>query len=211
MTTSTGQDVTHSVSVERPTPMVLAVARRLREAVGRGVGFTPLELPQVVCLSSTTDAQRAFLFFWGRDVVVSADSPGEPALTAEVQWSDPTLEDADVSALGAFGEELAQLLARPDVDWRSAVQSFWDRTSALPGMPGGLGVYCFDEDALELLGDITQDGYQLLGTSGALTRLCAGRSFFLQELEREELALDGSASALSALVGANLKVVCGEL
>jgi hypothetical protein len=91
------------------------------------------------------------------------------------------------------------------------VESFWARTQSMPGMPSGLVVYCFEEDATLQLGDPEKDVYQLLGTSGALTRLFGARTLFLEELEREELALDGPLSGASAIAGANLKVVCGEL
>jgi hypothetical protein len=194
----------------RPTPMVLSVARRLRDSLASGMPLTASELPRTIELSSATDAQRACLTFWGNAVIVAADgaTPGEHQW--EVRWQDPVVT-SEAEPQDAFEVEVRALLAGRELTWREAVEDFWNRTHAMPGMPTGLGVYCFDEDATVQHGDLTRDGYQLLGTAGALTRLFGARTLFLEELEREELALDGPLSGASALAGANLKVVCGEL
>jgi len=193
----------------RLTPMVLSVARRLRESLAAGMRLSPSELPRTVQLSSTADAQRAFLTFWGDAVIVSADSASEPEKQWEVRWQDPIVSDSDAEE--PFYSEVLALLAGRELGWREVVEDFWSRTRALPGMPTGLGIYCFDEDATLELGDLTADPYRLLATAGALSRVFGGRSLFLEELEREEMALDGPLSGASALTGANLKVVCGEL
>jgi hypothetical protein len=152
----------------RPTPMVLSVARRLRDSLAAGLPLTPSELPRVVCLSSVTDAQKAFVTFWGSAVVVSADCASPVDYTWEVRWADPapSLEEA---AQDDFEQEVRTLLNGPQLEWRDAVESFWARTKSMPGMPSGLVVYCFEEDATLQLGDPEKDVYQLLGTSGALT------------------------------------------
>ena len=66
----------------RPTPMVLSVARRLRNSLESGMPLTASELPRVVKLSSVTDAQQAYLTFWGTTIIVNAD--GGP--DAERAW-----------------------------------------------------------------------------------------------------------------------------
>ncbi|MGW4395157.1 hypothetical protein ACWEHA_07695 [Amycolatopsis nivea] len=197
--------------LDRPTPMVLSVARRLREAFSRGEGFTAADAPRVIGLSSATDAQKAFVTFVGSEVTVSADSLAPPQLAWDVRWPDPVPAEADPEALNGFAGEVRTLLTAPEADWRSAAETFWERTKTLPGMPGGLSVYCFDEDASAEFGDVANEGYGLLGTAAALARVFGGRSLVMEELEGGELALNGPLSGFSALVGANLKVVCGEL
>ncbi|MCP2288784.1 hypothetical protein APR08_001698 [Nocardia amikacinitolerans] len=213
MPESISHSATGNVAVTSgPTPMVLSVSRRLREAFARGATFTATDEARIVRLSSTSDAQTAFVTFVGTEITVSAESGGaEPDLMWDVRWSDPAPTEIDGEALDGFAKEVQVLLSGRDIGWRTAAEEFWDRVRAVAGLPGGLGVYCFDEDAFAEFGDITNGGYQLLGTSAALARLFAGRSLLTDELAGGELAVDGSVSAFSALFGANLKVVFGEL
>ncbi|AHH16628.1 hypothetical protein NONO_c18280 [Nocardia nova SH22a] len=211
MSDSTSHAVTGNVAViDRPTPMVLSVARRLRDAVARGATYTAIDDVRTVRLSSATDAQQAFVTFAGTEITVSADSAAEPVLTWEVRWPDPAPAEVDGDALGGFAKEVQVLLSGADVDWRSAAETFWDRVSADRGMPPGLNLYCFDVNEFASFGDAAT-GYTFLGSSAALSRMFGGRSLVMEELEGGELALQGSLSDLSALIGANLKVVCGEL
>ncbi|MEV6657301.1 hypothetical protein [Nocardia fluminea] len=209
----TSHAVTGEVAViSSPTPMVLSVSRRLREAIARGATFTATEERRSVCLASTSDVQKVFVTFVGSEITVSADSGGtEPDLTWDVRWADPAPAEIDGEALDGFAKEVQVLLSARDIDWRSAAQDFWDHVRTVPGVPGGLGVYCFDEDAFAEFGDTANDGYQLLGTSAALARLFGGRSLITEELAGGELAVDGTVSGFSALFGANLKVVFGEV
>ncbi|MCP2319322.1 hypothetical protein APR12_004689 [Nocardia amikacinitolerans] len=213
MPESTSHSATGNVAVTSgATPMVLSVSRRLREAIAHGATFTATDEPQIVCLSSTSDAQKAFLTFVGAEITVSADSGGaEPDLTWDVRWPDPVPAEIDGEALDGFAKEVQVLLAGRDIDWRTAAEEFWNRVHAVPGVPGGLGVYCFDEGTFAEFGDPANNGYRLLGTSAALARLFGGRSLITEELAGGELAVDGSVSGFSALFGANLKVVFGEI
>lgn len=213
MPESASHAVTGEVAVAGgPTPMVLSVARRLREAIAYGATFTATEEPRTVSLSSTTDAQKTFLTFVGAQIAVAAAPDGsEPDLSWDVRWPDPVPAEIDGEALDGFAKEVQVLLSGRDIDWRSAAADFWDRVHAVPGVPSGLGVYCFDEDASAEFGDLAENGYQLLGTSAALARLFGGRSLITDELAGGELAVDGSVSSFSALFGANLKVVFGEV
>lgn len=212
MSGSTRHEVTGNVAaIERPTPMVLSVARRLRDAFERGATFTATDAARTIRLSSTTDAQQAFVTFAGPEITVSADSAEEPDLTWDVRWPDPAPAEIDSEALGGFAKEVQVLLAGPDIDWRTAAETFWARVSELRGMPGGLNIYCFDENEFASFGDGENNAYSFLGSSAALSRMFGGRSLVMEELEGGELALHGSISDLSALIGANLKVVCGEL
>ncbi|WP_429427074.1 hypothetical protein [Nocardia sp. GAS34] len=195
--------------IDRPTPMVLSVARRLRDAFARGATFTATDDARTVRLSSATDAQQAFVTFAGSEITVSAESVAEPDLTWDVRWPDPA--PAESEAPDGFANEVRELLSGKDIDWRSAAETFWDRASAVRGMPGGLGIYCFDENEFAAFGDVEHNGYSFLGSAAALSRMFGGRSLVMEELEGGELALQGSLSDLSALIGANLKVVCGEL
>ncbi len=211
MSESTSHAVTGNVAViDRPTPMVLSVARRLRDAFARGATFTATDDVRTVRLSSTTDAQKAFVTFAGSEVTVAADSGAEPVLTWDVRWPDPVPVEVEGEALGSFAKEVQVLLSGPDVDWRSAAETFWERVSAVRGMPPGLNLYCFDVNEFASFGDAAT-GYTFVGSSAALSRMFGGRSLVIEELEGGELALQGSMSDLSALIGANLKVVCGEL
>lgn len=210
MSGSTHHRVTGSVGVsDRPTPMVLSVARRLREAFARGATFTATDVARTVALSSVTDAQQAFVTFSGSEITVSADRAVEPDLAWDVRWPDPAPTEGE--SLDGFANEVQTLLSSPDVDWRAAGESFWSRVGALRGMPGALNVYCFDENEFASFGTDVEHGYSFLGSSAALARMFGGRSLVMEELEGGELALHGSISDLSALIGANLKVVCGEL
>ncbi|WP_157126075.1 hypothetical protein [Nocardia mikamii] len=212
MSDSTSHAVTGNVAViDRPTPMVLSVARRLRDAFARGATFTATDDVRTVRLSSATDAQQAFVTFAGTEITVAADSGAEPDLSWEVHWPDPVPAETPGEALDGFAKEMQVLLSGADIDWRSAAESFWERASALRGMPGGLGIYCFDENEFAAFGDVENNGYSFLGSAAALSRMFGGRTLVMEELQGGELALHGSLSDLSALVGANLKVVCGEL
>ncbi|MFI5498129.1 hypothetical protein ACIA5E_03620 [Nocardia asteroides] len=188
------------------------MSRRLREAIAHGATFTATDEPRTVRLASTTDAQKVFLTFAGAQIAVAASGDGsEPDLSWDVRWSDPAPAEVDGEAMDGFAKEVQVLLSGRDIDWRSAAADFWDRVHAVPGVPSGLGVYCFDEDASAEFGDLAENGYQLLGTSAALARLFGGRSLITDELAGGELAVDGSVSSFSALFGANLKVVFGEV
>lgn len=197
--------------VERPTPMVLSVARRLRQSFAGGATFSPIEELRVVRLKSATDAQQVFVSFYGPAVCVAADSDQDVELTAEARWTDPVPEEWEEAAAGTFAQELHSLLSGVEHSWQDAAQSFWARARGLPGMPASLGVYCFDENSTAEFGDSGTDHYQFLGTSVALARLFSGSSLITDELRGGELALDGTSANFSALMGANLKVVCGEI
>ncbi|GGN78604.1 hypothetical protein [Nocardia rhizosphaerihabitans] len=194
--------------VGRRTPMVLSVARCLREGLARGVTAAPGNEARTVCLASTTDSQRAHVTLSGSDLLVTADAPAEAEITWNVRWSNPVpTEDGP----DGFAKDVQQLLAGRDVDWRSAAEGFWKRVNAAPGIPAGLGVVCADDGTAIGLGDAQPDGHTVLGTSAALARFFEGRSTLVEELEGGEFAIDVSFPVFSALFGANLKVVCGEL
>jgi len=211
MSTSTISTTGTVTVLERPTPMVLSVARRLRQSFAGGATFAPIDELRVVRLTSATDAQRVFVSFYGPAVCVAADSDQDAELTAEARWTDPVPAEWKEAGPGTFAQELHSLLSGAESSWQDAAQSFWTRAGGLPGMPDSLGVYCFDENSTAEFGDSGGNHYQLLGTSGALARLFSGRSLIADELRGGELALDGTSSSFSALVGANLKVVFGEI
>lgn len=211
MTTTTEEPRWTVTVADRPTPMVLSVARRLRQSIAAGAVLEPTGEPRTVRLTSSTDAQRAHLAFAGTEVTVTADGADEADLSGTVVWTDPAPEVWEGEASGEFADGVLRLLSAPAPEWRDAVEAFFANTGGLPGMPSSLTIHCFDEDAQAEFGAPGGSHYLLAGTAGALSRLASGRSLITDELQRGELAIDGTADTFSALVGANLKVVCGEL
>jgi len=192
----------------RRTPMVLSVARCLREGIERGARGPDGDTPRTVSWGSTTDAQRATVTFSGTDVVVAADAAGEADITWQVRWPDP-IPTEDVT--GDFTEEVQRLLSGRDVEWRTAADRFWARAGAAPGMPDGLRVVCADDGSESSVGEVQPDGQGLLGTAAALAGFFEGRSTLVEALESGEFGINVSFPVFAALFGANMKVVCGEL
>jgi hypothetical protein len=204
----------------RKTPMVLSVARRLREGVPRA-SWPAFGGPTcTVRLCSATDAQRVDLTCDGRAISIAAGGAAEPDVQWQVTWTDPVPSSEAVDqvpeSLRQMAKELQVLLAGESVSWPAAARDFWARTSALAGMPAGLHVVCTDPaegDEVEVvLGDPSPDtAVDLHGTSAALSRIFDGRSLFLDELTSGELAVNGGLPDLSSLFGATLRMVCGEV
>ncbi|GED99557.1 hypothetical protein nbrc107696_45440 [Gordonia spumicola] len=190
-----------------PTPMVLSVARRLRDGIARGEMLPGADGPRSVVLRAAGDAQRAHIAFTDDAVVVGA--VGDAELVWEVNWFDP--EPADSDAAGDFGKVVGRLLSARTVDWRTAAADFWARAGASDGMPTGLVVTCVDEEAEAVLGTPTTEGSGVLGTAAALAAFFDGRSTLVGALEGGEFGMNLSFPHFSALFGADLKVVCGEL
>ncbi|HJQ07260.1 MAG TPA: hypothetical protein VJ872_17550 [Nocardioides sp.] len=192
----------------RRTPMVLSVARALREGLERGGQLPADTSPRTVLLRSAVDAQQAFLTFADGGVTVAADPAGDADVTWEVRWSNPTPAEAGDDP---FAQRVAGLLAGGSGDWRQAAERFWSRAGALPGLPEGLQVFCADDEGEAVVGAPGPDGQGVLGTAAALTSFFDGRATMLEVLEGGEFGINISFPVLSALLGANLKVVCGEL
>ncbi|WP_406635167.1 hypothetical protein [Amycolatopsis sp. WGS_07] len=190
----------------RRTPMVLSVTRCLREGIERGTRIP--DGSRTVALLSATDAQRAYVTFSGGEVVVAADATGDPDVTWQVRWPDPVPSD---SPGDDFAQAVERLLSGGDADWREAAEGFWKRTSALAGMPSGLHVLCADDGSEAVVGDLQPEGQGVLGTAAALTGFFSGRSTLIEALEGGEFGINVSFPVFSVLLGANLKVVCGEL
>lgn len=190
----------------RRTPMVLSVARCLHEGLARG-GQVPSD-PKTVALTSATDSQRAYVSVVDGNLVVTADSTDAADLTWQVQWPDPVPSERPDDT---FGTDVAKLLSGRDADWRTAADSFWSRAGDAPGMPAGLKVFCADDESETTLGEDAPDAQGVFGTIAALTRFFEGRSMLIDELEGGEFGINVTYPVLSALFGANQKVVCGEL
>lgn len=202
---------TRVVIAGRRTPLVLAVARCLREGIERGGPRPPSDATAAgtVSLVSTTDAQCAHVTFTESEVIVGAGASDAADLAWSVRWSDPI---PDKPPTDDFGQYVYGLLAGDrGVDWRTAADAFWSRAAVAAGMPTGLLVYCVDDESQVSVGEPTAEGYGVLGTAAALTRFFAGRSTLIEALESGEFGINLSFPVFSALVGANLKVVCGEL
>ncbi|NMO03173.1 hypothetical protein HH308_18325 [Gordonia sp. TBRC 11910] len=190
----------------RRTPMVLSVARCLREGLARGA-----EVPagtDTVTLMSASDAQKAHVSVVDGELIVAADATADAENTWQVRWSDPT---PSRPATDDFASAIAALLTRSDVDWRTAADAFWTRAAAAPGMPIGLNVCCADDESVTELGDHEPDGQGVFGTAAALTSFFQGRSTLFEVLEGGEFGINMTFPVFSALFGANQKVVCGEL
>lgn len=209
------------VSITGPrTPMVLSVARRLKEGAATARVAAPDGETTTVRLTSATDAQRANLTISKSGITVSADSADEPDLVWEVTWTDPagSAEAVDQAPenLRLLAKELQVQLAGASVPWTTSAQDFWDRTHGLAGMPSGLRVVCTDpaeRDGGELfLGDPSDEpAYEIHASHASLSRLFGGRSLISDELETGEMNIVGTLPEFSALIGASLKVVFGEL
>lgn len=191
----------------RRTPMVLSVSRCLREGLERGEGVSAGRTPRTVSLHSATDAQQAHVTFSGTGVVVAADTTAEADVTWQVRWSDPVPAEPGEDV---FAKEVEQLLSRRATEWRDAAADFWRRAGTFPGLPPGLHVHCADGNEA-VLGTPGRDGQGLFGTAAALASFFQGRSTLLEALEGGEFGINVSFAVFSALFGANLKVVCGEL
>ncbi|MGV9869677.1 hypothetical protein [Rhodococcus koreensis] len=192
----------------RRTPMVLSVTRCLREGLERGDLVAVGSPSRTVSLHSATDAQQAHVTFSGTDVVVAADATAEAEFTWQVRWSDPVpAETGD----DVFAKEVEQLLSGRVTGWRDAAEGFWRRAGAFPGLPTGLHVYCADDGSEAVVGDPGPDGQGVFGSAAALTNFFQGRSTLIEVLEGGEFGINVSFPVFSALLGANLEVVCGEL
>ncbi|MFD6063683.1 hypothetical protein [Rhodococcus wratislaviensis] len=202
--------------VGRRTPMVLSVARSLREGLSRGASVTVPDAPKSVHLKSATDAQNAHLTFWDDRIVVSADGSTAPDVTWSVQWTDPakgiTESEGAPAELSYFAKEVAHVLSGRDISWDDAAQAFWARVHDLAGVPSPLSVTCSDGSKELVLGTATSAsvGYRIHGTAASLVRFFEGRSLIIDELATGELTIDGGLAGFSGLYGANVKVVCGE-
>ena len=194
----------------RSTPMVLSVARCLREGLQRGARVRTDGATRTVALVSAVDAQRVHVTFSDTELVVAADATSAADHTWQVRWSDPVPAE---DGADTFAKEVRLLLSGRDVDWRAAADGFWARAGAASGMPKSFHVLCAD-DGETVLGDRPSDGQPLqgvMGTAGVLTAFFEGRSTLVEALESGEFGINVSFPVFSALFGASMKVVCGEL
>lgn len=201
-------DVGSVAVMGRRTPMVLSVMRCLREGLERGDRVLAGSDPRTVSLHSASDAQQAHVTFNGADIVVTADATVEAELIWQVRWPDPVPSETGDDV---FAKEVEQLLSGRTIEWRDAAESFWRRAGAFPGLPTGLLVYCADDGGQTVLGEPGPDGQGLFGSAAALSSFFQGRSTLFEALEGGEFGINVSFAVFSSLVGANLKVVCGEL
>ena len=207
--------------VGRRTPLVLSVARRLREGAA-STHLTSAVGPSVtVRLRSATDAQQAYITVHQSGISICADGAEVPDIDWQVTWTDPAVPAEAVEQapepMRLLAKDLQVQLAGAALPWTTSAKDFWDRTHSLPGMPSSLRAVCTDpsgeEDRELMLGEAFAEtaAYEIHATDASLTRLFGGRSLIMDELLTGEMAINGGFPEFSALLGAFLKVVCGEL
>lgn len=177
-----------------PTPLVLALAKLLRESAGHPelrAQFSELNGP--VPVRAESGAQAATLTFGaGRVHVTHGVPPGTPAETP-------------------LHEALAKLLSPPVPPWREAARSFWTANCGTDGFPAGLRIVCTTEDAGDqelLLGD-NPETYEIHGPAPALAEAFSGRGDSFQSAMAAGVTVVGGLGHLSALCGAHWRVKFG--
>ncbi|MDJ0392396.1 hypothetical protein QMK17_03490 [Rhodococcus sp. G-MC3] len=188
-----------------PTPLVRAVATRLRVALRSGSGWKALEAMSVeVDLHSTSDPQRARLTRTATGMHVSSpDGPAVPVVGIDVDelrvsGDEPLAGAVDVAALSTLIEP-----EPPTLD--IAGREFWEKVSGLPGMPG-LSLNALDTGAAVHLGPAT-DAYEIHGLEMDLRRLLAGFELFVYSLRAGKFYIKGTHRQLSVVAGASMKAV----
>jgi hypothetical protein len=188
-----------------PTPLVLFVARTLREA-HRHPELAELSagLSGSFALRSVEDPQAVTLTFGGGGVHL-------------VHGADPGADHhrgLDIAApLGLVGDEpdpaiatLQRLLQPPLAPWQHLAQSFWDLTSGDRGMPSRLEVSCTDEVAQTLVLGSGEPRYAISGNSAQLQRIFFGTDDILTAAYVGAIGIEGTLPQLSVMTGASWKV-----
>ncbi|MGI5467147.1 hypothetical protein [Streptomyces sp. CA-132043] len=196
-----------SIEVEAdPTPLVLSLARVLRESA---------EIPELrellsglngaVALKSGLDSQAATLAFAddGAHVHHGVDA-GLEAIPL-VPFSEYALA-ATPSPLAAAVE---QLLNPPLRAWRDAASSFWAVNQGSEGFPEGLRVVCSTEEQEVAFGADSGAAYEVHGPADALAAAFSGRGDSFLFAIATGVTVVGGVGQLSAMCGGHWKVKFG--
>jgi hypothetical protein len=188
-----------------PTPLVLSLARTLRESAA-----VP-ELREIltglsgsVALRSELDPQAATLVFADGGVHVHHGVGEGLEAIPFVPYSEYVLAETPDPLTSAA----ATVLSPPLPAWRDAASSFWAANQGSNGFPEGLRVVCIDEEQEVHLGEGSQS-YEVHGPAEALSAVFSGRfDSFLFGLALG-VTVVGSVAHLSAMCGAHWKVRFG--
>ncbi|MEV4331076.1 hypothetical protein AB0K02_11115 [Streptomyces sp. NPDC049597] len=188
-----------------PTPLVLSLARVLRESAAVPELRDLLTgLTGTVALRSGLDAQAATLVFadCGVDVHHGVDA-GVEAIPLV-----PFTEYALAETPDPLAEAVATLLDPPLPEWRDAASSFWAANQGSEGFPEGLRVVCSTEEQEVRFGE-GSGAYEVHGPAEALSTVFSGRGDSFVFGLALGVTVVGSVAQLSAMCGAHWKVRFG--
>jgi hypothetical protein len=202
---SRGADCVKITTEDDPTPLVMFIARTLREA-HRHPELAELSagLSGSFALRSVQDPQAATLTFGesGVHVAHGADAGADHHSGLDI-----------AAPLGLAGDELdpaltalQQLLQPPLAPWQDLARSFWDLTSGDPGMPARLDVTCSDNAAETLVFGSGEPRYAISGGSAQLQRIFFGTDDILSAAYAGAIGIEGTLPQLSVMTGASWKV-----
>ncbi|MBB4981673.1 MULTISPECIES: hypothetical protein [Streptomyces] len=188
-----------------PTPLVLSLARALRESAAVPELRDLLTgLTGTVALRSQLDAQAATLLFaeGGVDIHHGVDE-GVEAIPL-VPYSDYALAETPDELASA----VETLLNPPVPAWRDAAASFWAANQGSYGFPEGLRVVCQTEEEEIRFGE-DAPAYEVHGPADALAAAFSGRGETFLFAIATGVTVVGSVAHLSAMCGAHWKVRFG--
>ncbi|MFF9213279.1 hypothetical protein [Streptomyces sp. NPDC014791] len=188
-----------------PTPLVLSLARVLRESA---------EIPELrdllsgltgaVALRSGLDSQAATLACADGGVHVHHGVDEGLEAIPLVPFSEYALATTPDSLASA----VEQLLNPPLPAWRDAASSFWAANQGSEGFPEGLRVVCQTEGQEVRFGE-ESGAYEVHGPADALSTVFSGRGDSFAFGLALGVTVLGSVAQLSAMCGAHWKVRFG--
>lgn len=188
-----------------PTPLVLSLARVLRESAAVPELRDLLTgLTGTVALRSELDSQAVTLTFSDGGVHVhhGVDEGLEALpLVAFSEYELGATPDPLASAV-------AELLRPPLPAWRDAASSFWAANQGSEGFPEGLRVVCADDGQEAEFGSGSTP-FEMYGPADALAAAFSGRGDSFSFAIATGIAIVGSVGQLSAMSGAHWKVRFG--
>lgn len=188
-----------------PTPLVLSLARTLRESASDPGLAAELDTLTGALALRLEDGQVATVRFADGGVHVRhgiADGVDVVALQADPEY---TITEGS----GPLADALTRLLDPPLPPWRDAATSFWSINQSAPGFPSRLVVVCTDDGEELVLGE-GPDTYEIHGSADALAAVLTGRGdSFLLVVASGAITVVGGVGQLSVMCGAHWKVRFG--
>jgi hypothetical protein len=205
--TDSGEHMPIITSEDDPTPLVMFIARTLRESHRHpDLADISVSLNGTFAVISIDDPQAATLAFTRSGVHI-------------VHGADPTADHRiglDIAAplgLGLVGDDLdpalgqlQQLLQPPLACWQDLAQAFWELTSSDPGMPGRVDITCTDAPDETLTVGSGDRRYGISGTQTQLQRIFFGTDDILTAAFIGAIGIEGTLPQLSVMTGASWKV-----
>ncbi|MFF9135564.1 hypothetical protein ACF1AY_35130 [Streptomyces sp. NPDC014776] len=189
-----------------PTPLVLSLARVLRESAEISELRDLLSgLTGAVALRSGLDSQAATLAFADGGVHVHHGVDEGLEAIPLVPFSEYALATTHDSLASA----VEQLLNPPLPAWRDAASSFWAANQGSKGFPEGLRVVCQTEGREARFGEDSGAVYEVHGPADALAAAFSGRGDSFLFAIAAGVTVVGGVGQLSAMCGAHWKVRFG--